>query len=1220
MIIEFPVLHQQSALASRAPAQTVPALLEHTTVSDWQTGQHDAGSTITHTRDGELALTPQTVDMLPWSELVETPLPTALHDHELLTVNDSLYLIGGESSTGISASVHRAVIGANGSLLPWQPLPSLPEPRSLHRVVQAGNSLLVVGGVANNEPDEVPSVIYRAVLTADGGLSDWEALPAPILPSRLEEAGVVVVNGSLFVIGGTSAESEVLNTVYRAALRADGTPHTWEIQQPLPIGLEDYALAAQGECLFAVGGNTAANISNQVYSARVDAAEGITIWHELVSNRLPVQRKSHTATIIGGSLVAIGGNNGLPDNDGETVYRAAIHTDCTLDPWEEWTDQALPRQLVNHAAAAANGFLFVAGGNRYGNSELYDIIYRAALVPERYPGNWQHATTEEQHLPAGLSGHAAAINDDILLVTGGSSSGSIQTQVYASSALTCGLPGAWYTVSPLPQPLHEHGTVATGARFWTIGGNDGQADQRTVYTADVQADGSLHAWETHPCALPQSLSSLAAVVIDDAIYLSGGRSGYEEQAHIYRLQTDSADTGTCWQTVGTLPVPLAEHAMTYANGSLFVSGGVTDAGGDLLDTVYTAPVLDDGTIGAWQELTSSALPMKLRSHSMLAIHSYLYLAGGMDGGLPLARHELFRAPVLDDGTIGAWQELTSSALPDSRYNHAAVATDLYLGIIGGRHNEQDTADILVAPLYAAAQQATSTGEFDLGRVQNIGELTWHVRGDPGVALEVRCRIADESGVYGSWSSAGTDRHLAIYNRGRYVQYLLQVTNPASGVQAIDAIRLSYGAVGDFVRVVDEDGANVAGAAIYLNGDLLGTTNQQGVLAPEYMPPGRSADDHLVVLNRVHEQATARDAHHTEQNDSPANWSYRTYLTSLVISDTGTLSAVAPQSGGQIIQVQRESPLILFNLVISLEWNADDAYLEEIAQAMSFAADYLFDISDGQMAFERVAIYDNAAHWVDADIQISTKNIVRPHAYIGGITGDDPVHVIRIGRHWDGRTGNSGPWDEPEGYRTLVHEFGHYALYLYDEYFYYLEKDNGELERLPGACTRSERHQGDDTINASIMDYQYHSSELGARGVSGMWESLCEQTEQWRLNGESDWETVQRFYSDTHELPRWLIRTPQDRGAVMAGPERFPTHWLPFPVIELHNGETSGLSLDLTVLNPRGQPHPGALVTLETLQQGVRQPIDQGLTNGAGQITIMAHSKAMCCVPVRSMVR
>jgi len=260
---------------------------------------------------------------------------------------------------------------------------------------------------------------------------------------------------------------------------------------------------------------------------------------------------------------------------------------------------------------------------------------------------------------------------------------------------------------------------------------------------------------------------------------------------------------------------------------------------------------------------------------------------------------------------------------------------------------------------------------------------------------------------------------------------------------------------------------------------------------------------------------------------------------------------------------------------------------------------------------QVSIYDNAQHWADADIQISTKNIVRPHAYVGGITSDDKSHVIRVGRQWDGNRGDQGPWDEPSGFRTLAHEFGHYALHLYDEYFRYtFDENNNLIGEKPASCIMSHKLlPEDDAASASAMYYHYKTTELSARDVYDLWSDLCTATAQYQLNrnpdtgeGESAWETLNRIYADLVSPPRWQFTTPLTRGSVLTGPVRIPADVLPFPVIEIHNGGPSDPPRKLTVYGPQG-PYPGALVSLYTNQGGYPVAIDQGFTDEQGQIDV-----------------
>ncbi|MFQ5855936.1 MAG: FG-GAP repeat domain-containing protein [Anaerolineae bacterium] len=394
----------------------------------------------------------------------------------------------------------------------------------------------------------------------------------------------------------------------------------------------------------------------------------------------------------------------------------------------------------------------------------------------------------------------------------------------------------------------------------------------------------------------------------------------------------------------------------------------------------------------------------------------------------------------------------------------------------------------------------------------------------------------------------------------------------------------------YVKVVDDNGNPVAGATVFTDGKEIGTADPAGLLNPGPLEAGTA----LVALARQAEQPTARAGHD--------GWAYRTHLTSLSWDDQGAAKPfIVGGAGEQRLVVRRDNPLVLFNLVVSVEWDATDDYLDQIARAVRHASTYLYDLTDGQMAFGQVSIYDNGVHWADADIQISTKNIVRPHAYIGGIISEDTSHVVRVGRHWDGNSGNQGAWDEADGYRTLVHEFGHYALHLYDEYFAYVFDEHGNLMgEVPASCSGPEnRNPATDATNASAMDYQYTTSELAMRGVPGLWSSLCESTAQWQLNGESDWETLTREYADAVSPPRWRFTTPADRGRVLAGPEGLPASLPHWPQVEIYQDGPSAPPRQLTAYGPQGR-YWGAIVALYKLDGRV---IGQGFTDSNGRLDV-----------------
>ena len=407
----------------------------------------------------------------------------------------------------------------------------------------------------------------------------------------------------------------------------------------------------------------------------------------------------------------------------------------------------------------------------------------------------------------------------------------------------------------------------------------------------------------------------------------------------------------------------------------------------------------------------------------------------------------------------------------------------------------------------------------------------------------------------------------------------------------------------FIQVINGQGDSMAGVPVYRNGQAitqtttgLNVTDSAGLLNPVSLEPG----DDLVALVLQAEQPTQRGLHN--------GWAYRTYLTNISVDSQGQTEGYTVNNVGRHrLVVKPENPLIVFNLLVSVEWDATEEYLQDIALAMERAADFLYDVSDGQMTFGPVTIFDNAAHWTEADIQIATKNVVHPHAFVGGLVDPDKSHLIRVGRSWDGNTANQGNWSERDGFATLVHEFGHYGLGLYDEYFGYKTTQIGDevilLEQIYTFCSGPDNRQTPDLeAGASIMDFHYATGELAD---SGRWSDWCTQTAQHLLNqGESDWETIKRLYGDPQN--RWQLRSPDERaglGQVVPGPVVVPSA-MPFPQITVHNHQVAVEPKPFPVqVCVDGLPYrQGAWITLN---RAGGTAMDQGVTDEAnGQLTIL----------------
>ncbi len=403
-----------------------------------------------------------------------------------------------------------------------------------------------------------------------------------------------------------------------------------------------------------------------------------------------------------------------------------------------------------------------------------------------------------------------------------------------------------------------------------------------------------------------------------------------------------------------------------------------------------------------------------------------------------------------------------------------------------------------------------------------------------------------------------------------------------------------------VRVEDEGGNALGGATVYREGALAGTTDPDGTL----IIAGLQQGEQLAATYRILEEPTLK-ANHSQ--DSTQNWGYRVYLTSVDIDASGAahLYAVTSPDDEQILTVKSTNTQIGFNVVASVEWDATAQYLEDLRQGFSDASAYLYDATDGQMLFERVTVYDNSQHWGDADYRFRADNSVQPFVMgeVGQILASNWSRVY-FGRGWPffpefcSRESYTGS----DGFRTFVHEFGHYGLGLYDSYQRLVLL--GLLPVADAHCTSSAIRRGtsDASTNATLMDYQYNCTEFSMRNAPGLWDPQCEDTRQWQENHESDWETIVRRCSDPSVPERWELATPDTLHGVVEGPSTVAVAAWYAATIGL-DADTGICGADLPFL---ARDSSGSIVARANvwLRRETGSTIYQGYTDDCGKIDIL----------------
>lgn len=250
-------------------------------------------------------------------------------------------------------------------------------------------------------------------------------------------------------------------------------------------------------------------------------------------------------------------------------------------------------------------------------------------------------------------------------------------------------------------------------------------------------------------------------------------------------------------------------------------------------------------------------------------------------------------------------------------------------------------------------------------------------------------------------------------------------------------------------------------------------------------------------------------------------------------------------GNNELVVRERRPLMLFNLDVSIEWDAryDDAFMMQLKDDLRRSSEILFDVTNGQVALGPVRIYHAKQEWLAADVIIHAANNLRPAATMGGVVDDllddalaggeviEDAYVpgqIQMGPAW-GRFGDPGTDLGDDWPRALAHELGHYLLFQFDNY---LGNVDGRL--VPNDCV------GSYMTDAYIDEY----SELLDQS---QWSGACLDTLAEKTTGRTDWETVLNQYPwlNTDQVP-------------LEGPARLP---LDFTEIEVIDPGTALRALD-----------------------------------------------------------
>jgi N-acetylneuraminic acid mutarotase len=553
------------------------------------------------------------------------------------------YLIGGFNGTSSLSTVYSAPINADGTLGTFRtetPLPAIKDDATCFVVK---NKLYVVGGAISN-------TVYRATINTDGTLSGWETLPN--FPINFSFGKPLIIKDRIYIfVIPVNNESKVYYTTYDS----DGNISTWVYVTNMPNNIYGSSIVSTDNYVFSIGGynGNTSTYTNASYRAPILDDGSIGAWTQI--SDAPTAVVHAQSPIVGNKIYFIGGYNNSTGRL-NTVYSATFTSGIT-DYTPYYTDQPSTTITSSFVESAGRPWQSQWGFNPSTQSDITDWTSTNSLTVTTY-------------------GAASLVTKNYIYILGGAnSSGYLNAIQRASFDSNGNLTSTWSNVGTIPVAIDSMGYVATKGRIYLIGGENSAGAVSTVYSAPINADGTLGTFRTE-ASLPDVRSRITYFVIKNKLYVAGGMNTSNAYANtVYRATINTDGTLSSWETLPNFPIGFRYGKPLLINDRIYIFGAYDGSGSN----VYYATYDSDGNIDTWTYVTN--MPNNIYASATVSTDNYVFSMGGYNGNNSTYTNAAYRAPILADGSIGAWTQISNTPIASTFAQSAIAGSKIYF--IGG---------------------------------------------------------------------------------------------------------------------------------------------------------------------------------------------------------------------------------------------------------------------------------------------------------------------------------------------------------------------------------------------------------------------------------------------------------------------------------------------------------------------------------------------------------
>ncbi|MDD2819161.1 MAG: tail fiber protein [Candidatus Nanopelagicales bacterium] len=592
---------------------------------------------------------------------------------------------------------------------------ALPTAVAYSYVAATNNKVYVMGGVIDGS---ITDNVWVANVLADGTLSAWSG--APSLPVQSAWGQVVVARGRIYLIGGLTNATVGYPSypdyrTWSAPINADGSVGTWRAEANLPVGTHQIKAVVIKNFIYVFGGTSVDGFTYRISRARILPDGTLEAWRAHATMPFGIQY-CHVA-VWKDKLYLVGG----ADDAGwsSKVIYCDLDADGSLGVWKKSMvsmpvvnfpsdmlivknkmyvigsmSGALPR--IYGATIAADGTLWSfaqKGGNLPADITCTSIVTthkKLHLLANFVYGANAVTMTYHTNFSGGKRDYTPYYDESVAgLVQDIPGNGQPWVNQVGINLTQSGDLGAWTQVLPttLP-PLQLHTSFVTNGYAYVVGGytlvGGSSAPNQLIYRSAVSVTGELGSWTTVPSPGGRRYL-LSAMAVNKTVFLIGG-DVHDDPLNPTLYSAEILDDGTlgAWVALGQtrtrfLGNVVLTKSKLYLLDANFVEGNLSSV----------ADVLPDGRFGNWRAADLN-LPL-ISSRSMVRTSDKVYLIGGTAGvSVTDTITDTHVADILSDGTLSNFYAVSPFATGISEAK--VVVTDTTAYLFGGRSSTGELSD------------------------------------------------------------------------------------------------------------------------------------------------------------------------------------------------------------------------------------------------------------------------------------------------------------------------------------------------------------------------------------------------------------------------------------------------------------------------------------------------------------------------------------------------